>query len=157
MILQSIQMVQGRYTSSLFSFFWHNIRKISIGKWLPFINLQMNTAHVYQTECFQNSLNTKSENEIHAYWYNIDTNNQSQMLRFWCKTLEKLSWELKFLLCAVRLLLTYLGCHLMIKLCLFSLLESFSSLCCFSAMQAPNGLRSIKLTAFSKAVQYLDM
>ena len=56
---------------------------------------------------------------------------------------------------AVTLLITYLG-HLMIKLCLFSLLESFLSLCCFSAMQAPIGLRSIKLTASSKAVQYLD-
>ena len=52
-------------------------------------------------------------------------------------------------------LLTYLGCHLMIKLCLFSLLESFFlSLCCFSAMHTPNGLR---LTAFSKPVQYLEM
>ena len=39
--------------------------------------------------------------------------------------MEKLRWKLKFLLCAVTLLLTYLGCHLMIKLCLFSLLESF--------------------------------
>ena len=34
MILQSIQMVQGWCTSSLFSFLWHNIRKISIGNWL---------------------------------------------------------------------------------------------------------------------------
>ena len=44
------------------------------------------------------------------------------------------------------MLLTYLGCHLMIKICLFSLLNSFSSLCCFSATQAPNELRPIKLT-----------
>ena len=49
------------------------------------------------------------------------------------------------------------GLQAQIKLFLLSLLESFSSLCCFSAMQAPNGLRSIKLTAFSKAVQYLRM
>ena len=34
---------------------------------------------------------------------------------------------------------------------------SFSSHCCFSVMQAPNGLRYIKLTAFSKAVQFPDM
>ena len=57
----------------------------------------------------------------------------------------------------VTLLLTYLGCYLMIKLCLFSPFESFLSLCCFSATQAPNGLRSIKLTAFNKAVQYLNI
>ena len=40
----------------------------------------MDTAYVYQTECFQNItawIQTKSENEIHAYWYNINTNNQS--------------------------------------------------------------------------------
>ena len=36
-------------------------------------------------------------------------------------------------------------------------LESFSSLCPFSEMQAPNVLRSIKPTAFSKAIQYLYM
>ena len=36
----------------------------------------------------------------------------------------------------------------MTKLCLFSPLKSF---------QAPNGLRSIKLTAFIKAVQYLNI
>ena len=73
------------------------------------------------------------------------------------KTLEKLRRKLKFLLWAVTLLLTYLGCQLMIKLCLRSLLASFLSLDCFSAMQAPNGLRSIKRTAFSRAIQYLDM
>ena len=40
----------------------------------------MDTAHVYQTEWFQKTpacTQAKSENEIHAYWYNIDTNNQS--------------------------------------------------------------------------------
>ena len=60
------------------AFFWHNIRKISIGNWLPFINLQMDTSHVYQTKCFQNKTDwthTKSENEMHAYWYNIDANS----------------------------------------------------------------------------------
>ena len=31
------------------------------------------------------------------------------------------------------------GLQAQIKLFLLSLLESFSSLCCFSAMQAPNG------------------
>ena len=38
----------------------------------------MDTEH--QTKCFQNKTawtQTKSENEMHAYWYNIDTNNQS--------------------------------------------------------------------------------
>ena len=30
----------------LFSFLWHNTRKMSIGSWLPLINLQMDTAHV---------------------------------------------------------------------------------------------------------------
>ena len=60
---------------------------------------------------------------------------------------------MKLPLWAVTLLLIYFGCHLMITLCLFSLLKSFLSLCCFSAAQAPNGLRSIKLTAFSKAVK----
>ena len=67
-------------TSGLFSFLWHNIRKISIGNWLPFINLQMDTAHVYQTECFQNKTawtQTKSANEMYAYWHNLNTNNQS--------------------------------------------------------------------------------
>ena len=67
-------------TSGLFSFLWDNIRKISIGNWLPFISLQMCTAHVYQTECFQNKTawtQTMSENEMHAYWYNLNTNNQS--------------------------------------------------------------------------------
>ena len=40
----------------------------------------MDSARVCQVECFQNETaytQTKSENEIHAYWYNIDTNNQS--------------------------------------------------------------------------------
>ena len=60
--------------------------------------------------------------------------------------LEKLRWKLKFPPWAVILLINYLGCHLMIKICLFSLLKSFSSLCCFSATQTANGLRSIKLT-----------
>ena len=60
--------------------------------------------------------------------------------------MEKLRWKLKFPLWAVTLLLPYLGCHLMIKICLFSLSKSFSSLYYFSATQAPNGLRSIKLT-----------
>ena len=59
-------MVQGRCTSGLFSFLWHNI-KISIGNGLPFINLQMDTARV-SDRMFpkQNSLNTKPENEMHA-------------------------------------------------------------------------------------------
>ena len=50
--------------SGLFSFLWENIRKISTGNWLPFMNLQMNTAHVYQAQCFQNETawtQTKSE------------------------------------------------------------------------------------------------
>ena len=40
----------------------------------------MDTAHMYQTEPFQNKTawtKTKSENEIHAYWYNLNINNQS--------------------------------------------------------------------------------
>ena len=40
----------------------------------------MDTAYVYQTKCFQSKTawtQTKSENEMHAYWYNINTNNQS--------------------------------------------------------------------------------
>ena len=56
--------------------------------------------------------------------------------------LKKLRWKLKFPLWAVTLLFTYLGCHLMVKLCLFSPFESFSSLCCFSATQAPNSFCS---------------
>ena len=50
------------------------------------------------------------------------------------------AFDVKFPLWVVTLLLTYLGCHFMIKLCLFSLLESFSSFCYFSPTQAPNGL-----------------
>ena len=150
MILQSIQMVQGQCKSGFLSFLWHNLRKTSIGNWLPLMNLQMDTACVYQTEYFKNKTawtQTNSENEMHAYWYNIYKLSKLD------KMLEELRWKLKFPLWAVTLLLTYLGFHLMIKLCLFSLLESFSSLSCFSATQAPNGLRSI----FNKAVQYLDM
>ena len=71
--------------------------------------------------------------------------------------LEKVRQKLKFTLWVVTLLLPYLGCHFMIKLCFLSLLESFWSLCAFSATQAPNGLRTVKLTAFSKAAQYLVM
>ena len=40
----------------------------------------MDTADVYQTKCFQSKTawtETKSANKMHAYWYNIDTNNQS--------------------------------------------------------------------------------
>ena len=40
----------------------------------------MDPAYVCQTKCFQSKTawtQTKSENEIHAYWYNKDTNNQS--------------------------------------------------------------------------------
>ena len=40
----------------------------------------MDTAHEYQTECFQNKTawkQTKSENEMHAYWYDLAINNQS--------------------------------------------------------------------------------
>ena len=40
----------------------------------------MDTSHVYPTICFQNETawtHTKSENEMLAYWYNIDTNSQS--------------------------------------------------------------------------------
>ena len=40
----------------------------------------MDTENVYQTECFQNktaSIQTKSENEMHAYLYDIYTNKQS--------------------------------------------------------------------------------
>ena len=36
----------------------------------------MDTAQVHQTKCFQNITawtQTKSENEMHAYWYNVDT------------------------------------------------------------------------------------
>ena len=39
------------------------------------MNLQINTARVYQTECFQYKTawtQLKSENEMQAYWYNID-------------------------------------------------------------------------------------
>ena len=35
----------------------------------------MDTAHMYQPECFHDKTawtQTKSENEIHAYWYNTD-------------------------------------------------------------------------------------
>ena len=45
--------------------------------WLPFINFQMVIAHVYQNKCFQNKpvgTQTKSENGMHTYWHNIDTN-----------------------------------------------------------------------------------
>ena len=50
----------------------------------------MDTAHVYQTECFQNKkllTQTKPENEIHAYWYNIDTTqtkSKNEMHAYWC-------------------------------------------------------------------------
>ena len=40
----------------------------------------MDTVHVYHTKCFQNKTawtQTKPENEMHAFWYNIDANNQS--------------------------------------------------------------------------------
>ena len=40
----------------------------------------MDTAHMYQIKCFQKKATltqTQSENEMHTYWYNIDTNNQS--------------------------------------------------------------------------------
>ena len=40
----------------------------------------MDTAQVYQTECFQNKTvwtQINSEKEMHAYWYNTNTNNQS--------------------------------------------------------------------------------
>ena len=42
--------------------------------------LQMDTAYVYWTERFHKKTTWKSansENKVHAYWYNIDTNNQS--------------------------------------------------------------------------------
>ena len=40
----------------------------------------MDTAQMHQTECFQNKTawtQIKSEKEMHAYWYNINTKNQS--------------------------------------------------------------------------------
>ena len=86
------------FTSGLFSFLWHTIRKISIGNWLPFINLQMDTAHVYQNVSKTAWTQTKSENEMHAYWYNIETTIKVRYYCFWCKTLEKLRWKVKFLL-----------------------------------------------------------
>ena len=39
----------------------------------------MDTAHVHLTECFQNKTawtQATSENQMHAYWFNINTNNQ---------------------------------------------------------------------------------
>ena len=40
------------------------------------MNLKMDTAYVHQTECFQNET-AWTEKEIYAYWYNIDTMDQS--------------------------------------------------------------------------------
>ena len=62
------------------AFFWHKIRKINIGDWLPFINVQMDTAMCIRpnaSKTKQLEHEQESQNEMHAYWYNIDTNNQS--------------------------------------------------------------------------------
>ena len=51
----------------------------------------MDTACVHQTKSFQNKTawtQSQSENEMHAYWYNIDTNKVRHKC-FWCKALEK--------------------------------------------------------------------
>ena len=74
---------------------------------------------------------------MHAYWYNIDTKIKDINafdVRHWENYGENWNFPCGWWHC--------------------SSLREFPSLCCFSAMQAPNELR---LIAYSKAAQYLDM